>query len=257
MLGAGGRTLGVWAAGTAWHIFGLSATSAAALQGWRAGICTMSIGPWTALQRDKHRHWCHGHCNLCHSAWCKSRCLCHNPKEHWLCVSCGSVGTRLWTGQHLKALVPLWQAPDFNWHCIHTPWPCHVVSTRSQAALWAQVVEGSLLLSPGHGWDHWTLDHTVAWEQQLPVLQSPTLCHTQQCWAGRAKPWADAGDGAEAAGARLWWLRCASRRWKLSLCPALSLEQGSHVGTRAKGTCATSYTSVAVVRCSFQICLCG
>lgn len=107
-----------------------------------------------------------------------------------------------------------WTAPEgfgaavtgtrFQLALIHTPWPCYVVSTRSQAALWAQVVEGSLLLSPGHGWDHWTLDHTVAWEQQLPVLQSPTLCHTQQCWAGRAKPRADAGDGAEAAGARLW-----------------------------------------------------
>lgn len=37
----------------------------------------------------------------------KSRCLCHSPKEHWMCMSFGSVGTHFWTGQQLKALVPL------------------------------------------------------------------------------------------------------------------------------------------------------
>lgn len=81
---------------------------------------------------------------------------------------------------------------------LHTLWPSCVVSTRSQAAVgW-----GSQSSSPGHGCDQWALDHTVPWEQQLPVLQSPTLHRTQLCWAARAESHKDAGSGADAARAR-------------------------------------------------------
>lgn len=89
---------------------------------------------------------------------------------------------------------------------LNTPWPSHVVSTRSQAALWAQVAVGSqsqvLGMAAIHGL--WTTLWPGSSSLPLPVLQSPTLRCTQRCWTSRAKSQADAGGGADAAGARPW-----------------------------------------------------
>lgn len=98
-------------------------------------------------------------------------------------MSCGAVGTRLWTGQQPKALVLLWQALDFSWHCLHRGHPMWLAPGPKQQC--------------GHRWQ-WGHSHQVLGMDSgpccalgttaaLPVLQSPTLRCTQQCWAGRAE----------------------------------------------------------------------
>lgn len=101
---------------------------------------------------------------------------------------------------------------------------------------------GVTVASPGHGCDPWTLDHAVAWEQQLTTASAAephTALHT-----------AVLGHQGQVPSRCRWWCRCCRSQtmvtevWKqkveLCLCAAVSLEQGSHAGTRAEGTSATS-----------------
>lgn len=141
----------------------------------------MSVGPRTTLQRDKQQAL---------MPWALQ------PVSACVCARAGACGTVLRSTGGAWAMV-LWAplvvdraaAEGFGATVtgtgfqlvLQTLWPSHVVSTRSQAALWAQVAMGSRSSSPGRGCGRWTPDHAVAWEQQLPmpVLQSPTLHRMQ------------------------------------------------------------------------------
>lgn len=136
---------------------------------------------------------------------------------------------------------------------LHTPWPSHVVSTTSQAALWACTGgSGVTVTSPGHGCDRWTLEHAVAWEQ---------LCHCQCCRAPRCTAHSAAGPAGpspkQMQAVVLMLQEPDHADWGVEAVPWCCClpRAGQPCGHKSWGYLCHISTSVAVVRCSFRICL--